>query len=104
MTPWSEKFAEQWRARPTHLDELGVHQLRGTHPRPLVHLAVVDQLLAAIHRLIVGARLWLDHVGGLHAREGRVAFDRGSARQHHGIGLRQVGVHVNLGPEERHRS
>lgn len=90
--------------RPTHLDELRVHELRGTDPRPLVHLAVVDQLLAAVHRLIVGARLGLDHVGGLHARKGRVAFERGSARQHHGVGLRQVGVHVNLGPEQGNRN
>lgn len=37
----------------THLDELRVHQLGRTHTRPLVHLAVIDQLLAAIHRLIV---------------------------------------------------
>lgn len=36
-----------------HLDELRIHELGRAHTRPLVHLAVIDELLAAIHRLIV---------------------------------------------------
>ena len=82
----------------TYLYELGVHELGGAHAGALVHLAVVDHGLAAVHGLVVGAGLGLDHVGGLHAREGRVGpFELPPTRQHHGAGLRHAGVlHVHL--------
>lgn len=50
------------------------------------------------------ARLWFHHVWRLHTRESWVwSLERASTRQHHGTGLWQVGVHVNLGPESCQR-
>lgn len=39
--------------KSAHLHELRIHELGGAHARPLAQLAVVDELLAAVHRLVV---------------------------------------------------